>query len=94
MFEIEIGTDGRIALAGRLDAAEADRAMEVLKALEGPLVADCSRLDYISSAGIGVIIEVYKKLHKAGHVLRLVHMTPRVRNVFRYAGLDQILTIE
>jgi anti-sigma B factor antagonist len=94
MFDIQVGDNGSVRLSGRLDANESDRALEVLRGLEGPLVLDCSELDYISSAGIGVLIETYKRLHASGRTLRLVHMLPRVRNVFVYAGLDRVLTIE
>jgi anti-anti-sigma factor len=94
MFEILVGENGHVQMAGRLDAAESEKAHQTLSELSQPLVIDCSRLDYISSAGIGVLIETYKRLHASGHTLRLVQLLPRVRNVFAYAGLDQIFTLE
>ncbi len=94
MFEMAIGEGGLVKLKGRLDAAEADRALEELGAVQGPVTIDFAELDYISSAGIGVIIETFKRLKAAGHDFRLVSMTPRVRNVFTYAGLDRLLKIE
>jgi anti-sigma B factor antagonist len=94
MFEITFGSDGHLKLKGRLDAAEAEKALETLKTLEGPATADCSQLEYISSAGIGVIVETHKRLLDRGHALRLVALTPRVRNVFTYAGLHKFLQIE
>lgn len=94
MFEIEIGDEGQVRLVGRFDASYAEEAMEALEGVSQSLTADCSGLDYISSAGIGVLLETYKRLRKAGHTLRLVHLAPRVRNVFMYAGLDKVLQIE
>jgi len=94
MFEIRSLPDGSTHLVGRLDASEVDQARRALEALSGPLTLDCSRLDYISSAGIGLLVETYKRLHAAGHAFRLVNLLPRVRNVFAYAGLDRILTLE
>ena len=94
MFEIQVVGDGRVTLKGRLDAAESDRALAVLRGLDRPLTVDLSGLDYISSAGIGVLIETYKRLNASGHTLKLVNLLPRVRNIFAYAGLDRILTIE
>ena len=94
MFEIRVDESGQVLMKGRLDAAESDKALRVLRGLEGPLTVDLSGLDYISSAGIGVLIETYKRLGAAGHPLRLVNLLPRVRNIFTYAGLDRILTIE
>ncbi len=94
MLDIQIGEAGRVKLAGRLDAAEAERAQAALRPLLEPVTVDMSGLEYISSAGIGVLIETYKRLHAAGHAFKLVGLQPRVRNVFAYAGLDRLLTIE
>ena len=94
MFEIRAGDQGMLRLSGRLDAAEAEAAGEELWAIHNSLRLDCSELDYISSAGIGVLIELYKRLQRSGHTLTLVNLLPRVRNIFRYAGLEQLLNIE
>jgi anti-sigma B factor antagonist len=93
MLEIRTPSEGRVALVGRLDAAEADRVDQALKELSGPLVLDCSELEYISSAGLGILIEAHKRLLAAGHGLTLANLVPRVRNVFAYAGLDRLLKI-
>lgn len=94
MFEIRMESEGTIRLAGRLDAAEAERAQKALSAVHGPVTFDCEELDYISSAGIGVLIEAYKRIRAAGHEVRFVRMLPRVRSIFAYAGLDRVLNIE
>ena len=94
MFEVRRIEDGRVELVGRLDAAQAAQAEEGLKPLRDSVTLDCSRLEYISSAGIGVLIELYKRLLAAGQTVTFVNMLPRVRNIFVYAGLDRILKIE
>jgi anti-sigma B factor antagonist len=94
MFELQETGPGRVKLSGRLDASEADAAMIAFRRLQGPLTADFSALDYISSAGISVIVETFRRLKAAGQEFRLVQMQPRVRNVFMYSGLDKVLTIE
>lgn len=94
MFDIEPAGEGRVRLVGRLDASQTEKATDALRALAGPITADCSALEYISSAGIGVILQTYKRLHEAGHTFTLAHLSPRIRNVFAYAGLDRILRIE
>lgn len=90
MFQIHVDAPGQLRLEGRLDAAQSDRAAEVLWALTGPTTADCAALDYISSAGLGVLVETHKILLKQGHGLRLVNVSPRVHSVFRMARLDAI----
>jgi len=94
MFEIRFEGEDRIRLVGRLDAAQADSATATLRRLQNSTVADFSELEYISSAGIGVILETYKRLHESGHSFRLTNLSPRIRNVFGYAGLDRVLRIE
>ncbi len=94
MFEIRVESAGLVRLLGRLDASEAERAGEDLRALEGPMTLDCSSLEYISSAGLSLVVMTYKRLQAAGHSLRLVNLQPKVRNVFTYARLDRLLNIE
>ncbi len=94
MFEIEETGEGQIRFTGRLDASEADKASAVLQGFSGPLTADLSGLEYISSAGLTVILATYKRLSGAGLPFRLTRLSPKIRNVFRYAGLDQVLEIE
>ena len=92
-FEIR-HEEGTVFLAGRLDASQSDKAREVFDTLQRATVVDFSDLDYISSAGISVILAAFKRLHDGGHDFRLVNMTQRIRNVFQYAGLDKIFVIE
>jgi len=94
MFEIRVLESGTVRLAGRLDAAESERVGAELLAIRSSVRLDCSELDYISSAGIGILIELFKQLQASGHTMTLIHLLPRVRNIFRYAGLDRLLTIE
>ena len=93
MLEIRTASEGRVQLVGRFDAAEAERVDRALKSMTGPVLLDCAELDYISSAGLGVLIEAHKRLAAAGHALTLANLVPRVRNVFGYAGLDRLLKI-
>jgi anti-sigma B factor antagonist len=94
VLELHVEDGGVVRVRGRLDAAESDRALETLEKLPGPLTLECAQLDYISSAGISVIMQTWKRLNGQGSSLRMVGVTPRVRNVFAYAGLDKILDIQ
>ncbi|HET9939490.1 MAG TPA: STAS domain-containing protein [Candidatus Eisenbacteria bacterium] len=93
MLEIKVENQS-VKLKGRLDAASAPKAREALRPLKGPMALDLSDLEYISSAGIGVVVETYKRLHGEGAPLRVLNLTPGVRAVFRFAGLEQMLAIE
>lgn len=94
MLEVRIMEGGVVHLLGRFDASQAAGARQALAAVEGSVTFDLSGLEYISSAGLGVLIEVYKRLHGKGHTFRLVNLKPNVRAVFGFAGLEKVLSIE
>ena len=93
MLEIHLTDPGQVRLEGRLDAAEAERLGATFRTLGGPITVDLAGLEYISSAGIAVLLDTFKRLRADGHAFRLVNLQPRVRNVFAYAGLDRLLDI-
>ena len=94
MFDIGIGEEGSIFIAGRLDAAQTEKAQAFLDSVEGSATVDFSRLDYISSAGLGVLLKVQKRLMAANNELTLVDLNNHILDVFRYAGLDRVFKIE
>ena len=94
MLAIEMGTDGAVVLNGRLDAAQAPAAQAFLDKVQGFVTLDCGQLDYISSAGLGVLLKTQKRLLAAGGKLRLARMKPHLRDIFTYSGFDQLFEIE
>lgn len=94
MLEIAVKDDGSIQISGRLDASQVDRAEEVLDGLAGQQVLDCAGLEYISSAGLGVLLKAQKRLMAQGGGLRLVRVNHHIHDIFRYSGFDQIFEIE
>ena len=94
MFDIRRGTGGELVLSGRLDASQVEKVREELKALNGPCVVDFQDLEYISSAGMGVLLGVQKRISAGGHGLTLVHMNKHIREIFRIAGFDNVFKIE
>ncbi len=92
MLDISVGNEV-ITLSGRFDAAEAERARQVFLALTDGKTVDFSRLDYISSAGLGVLLAAQKKLSERGKSLRLVNVKGHIRDVFHFSGFDQIFDI-
>jgi len=94
MFGIQIQGAGLVKLSGRLDAAQADRAKATLEKVNGPATIDLTDLDYVSSAGLGVLVQTYKRLLDSGYDFRLTNLKPRIRSVFVYAGLDKVLRLE
>lgn len=94
MFTIETGPDGVVHAAGRLDAAQAPRAQSHLDGVGGVVAIDCRQLEYISSAGLGVLLKTQKRLLALGGRLRLTGVNPQIRDIFAYSGFDQIFEID
>jgi anti-anti-sigma factor len=93
MFEPAQG-DGRVSFTGRLDAAQSPRAQAFLDALADPGEIDLAGLEYISSAGLGVLLRTHKRLLASGGRLRLVNVNHHIYDVFRYSGFDQLFDVE
>ncbi|MEO7666310.1 MAG: anti-sigma factor antagonist [Dehalococcoidia bacterium] len=86
-----------IAFAGNLDSNTSPVAQQALDGiLTGggkKLVVDFSALDYISSAGLRVLLGAAKKLQGSGGALRLFGLNETVREVFEISGFSKILTV-
>jgi len=90
------GTELTIALTGRLDTTTAPQLEKELKAsIAGveTLILDFAALDYLSSAGLRVLLTAQKIMNKQGKmVIRNVNET--IAEVFEVTGFCDILTIE
>jgi anti-sigma B factor antagonist len=93
MLSIEIGADGTVVLAGRLDASQAASAQAALDQTHGRVTLDCRQLDYLSSAGLGVLLKSQKRLMTNGGGLRLTGVNRALEDIFVYSGFDKILQI-
>jgi anti-sigma B factor antagonist len=94
MLTIEFGPDGDVVVSGRLDAAQSPAAQTFLDKVQGTVRLECSRLEYISSAGLGVLLKTQKRLLASDGKLRLSGLQPHLRDIFVYSGFDQLFEIE
>jgi anti-sigma B factor antagonist len=94
MFTIAVNSTGTIVLTGRFDASQADRAREVLSRLNDSAIVDFGGLEYISSAGLGVLLATQQRLNKEGKKIKIVKMNSLIRDVFKIARFDLIFEIE
>ncbi len=94
MLAIDFGADHVVVIAGRLDAAQCATAQSFLDRVEGKVTLDCSKLEYISSAGLGVLLKTQKRLLGSAGKLRLAGVNAHLRDIFVYSGFDQIFEIE
>lgn len=93
MLEIARGPAGEIVLKGRLDAAQCDKALQFFDGVADPHVVDLAGLEYISSAGLGVLLKTQKRAMAAGRGLRIVNVNRHIADIFRYAGFDKIFEV-
>ena len=90
------GTTLTLALEGRLDTTTSPDLEEALAAsLDGvaELVFDFSKLDYLSSAGLRVLLSAQKRMMKQGE-MKVTHVSETIMEIFEVTGFSDILTIE
>ncbi len=85
-----------VTLEGRLDTTTAPQLESELKselAGVGTLVMDFEKLEYISSAGLRVLLSAQKIMNKQGE-MKVVHVSDVINEIFEVTGFSDILNIE
>ncbi len=85
-----------VALTGRLDTTTSPELEKALKAsLDGvtDLVIDMAGLEYISSAGLRVMLTAQKTMNRQGS-MRVIHVNDIIGEIFEVTGFTDILTIQ
>ncbi len=85
-----------VALIGRLDTTTAPELEKELKAsLDGitELTFDLAALEYISSAGLRVLLSAQKTMNRQG-TMKLTHVNETIMEIFEVTGFSDILTVE
>jgi anti-anti-sigma factor len=93
MLTIEKKGNSELKLTGRFDASQEEKAATVFRQYSETLTLDMTDLDYISSMGLSVLVNTYKRLKDRDHTVRLKNMNSHVRDVFKYTKLDQVFEI-
>ena len=86
-----------LEITGRLDTTTAPNLEAVIKEISGDtkeLVFNMAELEYISSAGIRVLLSAYKKMNQSGGIMRIEKANDIVREVFEMTGLVEMLNQE
>lgn len=83
-----------LEITGRLDTTTAPNLEAVIQELSEDtkeLVFDMSEVEYISSAGIRVVLNAHKKMHTNQGIMRIEKANDIVREVFEMTGLSDML---
>lgn len=95
---IQEGSYDVINIVGEVDASssiELDNAIsEAIESGRKSFLVDCSSLEYISSAGLGVFMSYIEDFKKHNISIAFFGLNEKVANVFEILGLDQLLTIK
>jgi anti-sigma B factor antagonist len=90
------GTELNVTISGRLDTTTAPELETSLKeSFEGveKLVLDFSSLEYLSSAGLRVLLGAQKTMNKQGEMI-IKNVNDTINEIFEVTGFIDILTIE
>ncbi len=85
-----------LAVEGRLDTTTAPGfESEITSSIDGitSLILDFKNLQYVSSAGLRVILSAQKTMNKQGE-MKIVNVNEEIMSVFEITGFTDILTIE
>jgi serine/threonine-protein kinase RsbW len=100
LMEITTRTQGGytiVAIAGNLDSVSSPQAQQALDGViaggAGKVAVDFTQLDYISSAGLRVMLGTAKQLMAKGGGLRTFGLNQTVREVFDISGFSSILAV-
>ena len=85
-----------LSIGGRLDtttAPELEKELENILSEAKELVFDMAELEYISSAGLRVLLKAQKTMNTQGN-MKVIHVNESIMEVFEITGFLDILTIE
>ncbi|CCB89592.1 MAG: STAS domain-containing protein [Simkania sp.] len=86
-----------LRIEGRLDAASApileNKLTELISAGKTDLILDFAKVDYLSSAGMRLLLSTTKKLKGSGGKLHFCSISEEVMEIIKMAGFERILSI-
>ena len=86
-----------LLVKGEIDASNSVQLDESIRGLAEKgaksILVDGSELEYISSAGLGVFMSYLEEFQEKEIQLKIFSLTPKVFEVFRILGLDQLISI-
>ena len=89
------GDELTISIDGRLDTTTAPQLeAEINSCLDGvkSLIIDMSKLVYISSAGLRVLLKAQKVMNKQGK-MTVTNVNQEIKEIFEVTGFDELLNI-
>jgi anti-sigma B factor antagonist len=86
---LEVGGEVDVYTAPRLR----ERLVELVEAGARKVIVDLSRVEFLDSTGLGVLVGALKRLRAAGGTLALVCGHERLLKIFRITALDRVFAL-
>ncbi|WP_293971563.1 STAS domain-containing protein [uncultured Ruminococcus sp.] len=87
-----------ISLSGRLDTITSPQLEDEINSISLDkieiIILDVKELEYISSAGLRLVLKVYKKMTAQGGQLKLINVNDMIMDIFDMTGMSDFLDIE
>jgi anti-sigma B factor antagonist len=95
MFEIDYQKNFQIVrIFGSFDASKTKEVEDILGKINETFSIDMSELNFICSAGIGVLVMTYKRLKERGEKVYLTNLNDYIKKVFEASRLDTVFDIK
>lgn len=89
--ELTISIDGAI---DTVDAPDLENEINDEKGKFDSLILDFEKMDYISSAALGVLVATQDELYSQEIPFTIINTQERIKDIFEVAGIDKFLNIE
>ncbi|RMF78462.1 MAG: anti-sigma factor antagonist [Planctomycetota bacterium] len=97
IIEIDGAEQPLVRLRGEIDLRSSpmlrERLLDLVERRPQRVILDLSDVQYMDSSGVGTVVELKRRLDRAGAPIVLVGLQPRVRSVFEITKLDQFFKI-
>lgn len=94
MFGIKIQEEAQtLYVSGQFDHSRVVEAKEHFDKIQNSITIDMSELEFICSAGIGMLVMTFSRLKALGKEMHLTNLNAHISNVFKVSNLDKIFSI-
>jgi len=66
---------------------------KVVAAKSKKVIINFDKVSYIDSSGLATVVEIFKKLRAYGGTLKLVNLSPKIKNLFEITKLEKLFDI-
>jgi anti-sigma B factor antagonist len=95
MFNIKYDLDSqKVSMSGQFEASKVKECKDILDNINETFTIDMSELDFICSAGIGILVLTYSRLKDSGNKMVLTNLNSNISTVFKISLLDTVFDIQ